>query len=199
MTSELTLPQFAVANASAVTPRILVGGDLSWDSDVMLPQVQELLDHGVTHVVDCRLEASDADVWDEVRDVSFLHHGMDDAGQEVPNEWFDTTVSFLREALADPDAIVLTHCHMGINRGPSLGFALMLAEGWDPIDAMDAIRAARPIAYLAYAEQALRWHHTRTSASAEARRDDRSRMEQWRDDDRLDIAHVIRKIRRSKG
>ncbi len=199
MSPDLTLPQLAAANASAVTHRILVGGDLSWDEDVVLTQVQELLDHGITHVIDCRLEASDANVWDEFPDVSFLHHGMEDAGQQVPDAWFDEAVGFLQRALTDPDAVVLTHCHMGINRGPSLGFALMLAEGWDPVDAMDAIRAARPIAYLAYAEQALRWHHTRAGASVDERRSDLRRMERWRDEDRLDIAHVIRKIRRSEG
>ena len=54
---------------------------------------------------------------------------------------------------------MLAHCHMGINRGPSMGFAILLALGWDAEEALDAIHAARPIAFIAYAEDALRWHH----------------------------------------
>ena len=69
-------------------------------------------------------------------DVTYLHHGMDDAGQRVPAEWFDVAVGFALDALSEPGTKVLTHCHMGINRGPSLGFAVLLALGWDPVGAI---------------------------------------------------------------
>jgi hypothetical protein len=75
--------------------------------------------------------------------------------------WFDEGVAFAREAI-ESDGVVLAHCHMGINRGPSMGFAILLALGWDAREALDAIHAARPIAFVAYAEDALRWHHTKT-------------------------------------
>ncbi len=54
---------------------------------------------------------------------------------------------------------MLVHCHMGINRGPSMAYACLLVLGWDPIEAMTAIRTARPIAAIGYAEDALDWHH----------------------------------------
>lgn len=41
----------------------------------------------------------------------------------MPDEWFWDGVDFAFEALADPDAQILAHCHMGINRGPSMAFA----------------------------------------------------------------------------
>ena len=89
---------------------------------------------------------------------------MDDAGQRVPGEWFDVAVDWALAAI-EGGGTVLTHCHMGVNRGPSLGFAVLLEQGWDPIEALDAIRTARPIAWVAYAEDALRWHHERVGVS----------------------------------
>ena len=57
-----TLPHFVVANASAVTPQLWVGGDLDFDTMLAVEQLVELTDAGLTHVVDVRLEASDEDL-----------------------------------------------------------------------------------------------------------------------------------------
>ena len=56
------------ANASFVTERLLVGGDLDlYDDERAVRQLVELVvDGGVTHVVDCRLEADDIDFYGEV-------------------------------------------------------------------------------------------------------------------------------------
>jgi hypothetical protein len=51
---------------------------------------------------------------------------------------------------------VFVHCHMGINRGPSTAFAILLDQGMAPEQAFDLIRAKRPIAAVYYAEDALR-------------------------------------------
>jgi dual specificity phosphatase 3 len=189
----------STADASFVTAQLVVGGDLD-TNDVALAtaQLRELVEAGVTHVVDARIEWSDEQwVAEQAPGVSYLHHGMDDAGQRVPAAWFDTGVAFAMEAI-DQGGTVLTHCHMGINRGPSLGFAVLLAQGWDPVEALDAIRAARPIAWVAYAEDALRWHHeARGSTPAELERD-RRRVQAWREDNELDLAAVIR-LKRSQG
>jgi protein-tyrosine phosphatase len=67
---------------------------------------------------------------------------------------------------AGPDAVALTHCQMGINRGPSLGFAVLLAQGWDPAEAIAAIRAARPCANVWYAADALTWYQQRTGVDS---------------------------------
>jgi dual specificity phosphatase 3 len=193
------VPTLTTADAAFVTPQLLVGGDLDTsDDDLAGRQLAELVEAGLTHVVDARIEWSDEPWVGEVAPkVAYLHHGMDDAGQRVPREWFDVGVSWALEAI-DQGGTVLTHCHMGINRGPSLGFAVLLAQGWDPVDALDAIRAARPIAWVAYAEDALRWHHeSRGSAPDELERD-RRRIVRWRQDNELDLAAVIR-LKRTQG
>lgn len=196
----MTLPTLELANASFVTPRLVVGGDLDqWDDDLAERQLHELVARGVTHVVDTRIEADDAAWVQRVADVEYLWHGMDDVGQRVASTWFDLAVDWVDDALADPDAIVLTHCHMGINRGPSLGFAVLLSQGWDVVEAIAAIREARPISAVAYAEDALRWHHARTGAAGPARRHDRARLKAWRKANPLDVVRIIAQRRRSEG
>ncbi|MCW2847719.1 MAG: dual specificity protein phosphatase [Marmoricola sp.] len=192
-------PALACANASFVTPRLLVGGDLdTQDVDLAAEQLRELVEVGVTHLLDARIEWSDEEwVAEKAPSIAYLHHGMDDAGQEVPTEWFEVGVAWALEAL-DAGGTVLTHCHMGINRGPSLGFAVLLAQGWDMLAALDAIRTARPIAWVAYAEDALRWHHEREQTPPGALDRDRRRLARWREENHLDLATVIR-LRRSQG
>jgi hypothetical protein len=184
-----TLPIAVHANLHFVTPTLAVGGDLDgYDAELTALQITELERLGITHVIDCRLEWNDEGVFKEhLPHIAYLHHGMDDAGQDVPAAWFDKAVAFIPE-----DAVVLTHCHMGINRGPSLGLAVLLHQGWDPIDAIAAIRAARPVANLWYAPDALLWHHGRQGTDPT---DDLRRLKQWREDNPLDVVRIIRQQR----
>ena len=112
----------------------------------------------------------------------------------MPAAWFDRITRWATEAIA-AGGVVLTHCHMGINRGPSAGYAVLLALGWDPVDALAAIRAARPIANIWYAEDALAWHLDRVGASAGERRTTYARVARWRDENPLDVVRIIRRIR----
>ena len=193
------LPHLTVADASFVTEHLLVGGDLDTrDDQLAASQLHELTEHGVTHLLDARIEWSDerwvARLAPQVR---YLHHGMDDAGQQVPAAWFDTAVDWALDGLAQ-GGTVLTHCHMGVNRGPSLGLAVLLAQGWDPIEALDAIRAARPIAWVAYAGDVLQWHHGRVGSPHGILQRDLLRLDRWREVNELDLAAVIRQ-KRSQG
>ena len=192
-------PELSTADADFVTGHLLVGGDLdTQDNELAVRQLTELVDSGLTHVVDARIEWSDEDWVSQLAPaIGYLHHGIDDAGQRVPGEWFDAGVDFALTAI-EQGGTVLTHCHMGVNRGPSLGFAVLLAQGWDPIEALDAIRTARPIAWVAYAEDALRWHHERRSSPAGELERDQERLAQWRAENELDLAEVIRQ-RRDQG
>ena len=193
------LPSLTTANASFVTDRLLVGGDLDTrDEQLAASQLHELVEAGVTHLLDARVE------WDDTRwvarlapQLAYLHHGMDDAGQQVPAAWFDRGVDWALEAM-DAGGTVLAHCHMGVNRGPSLGFAVLLAQGWDALQALDAIRGARPIAWVAYADDALRWHHGRTTSKIGALETDLRRVARWRSENELDLEAVIRQ-KRSQG
>jgi dual specificity phosphatase 3 len=186
------------ANLHFVTPQLAVGGDLSaFDDDLAARQFDEIVALGITHIVDVRLEWSDLDTFAaRAPQIGYLHHGMDDAGQAVPAEWFEHAVGWIEKAWADhPDAVVLAHCHMGINRGPSLGFAVLLALDWDAVEAIAAVRAARPQANVWYAADALDWHHGRTGVDAETAAEQHAALAAWREQNPLDVVRIIREQR----
>jgi protein-tyrosine phosphatase len=58
---------------------------------------------------------------------------------------------FAETAFESPNGKLLVHCAMGINRGPSMAFRILLELGWEPLAALEAIRSARPIADIGYA------------------------------------------------
>ena len=181
-----------LANASWVTDRLLVGGDLHPQQETALDQAWELAQAGVTHVLDARVEWRDDQVWSGLPAVSYHWNGIDDRGQRVPDAWFDDVAGWALAALEQPGTRVLTHCHMGINRGPSAGYAVLLGLGHDPVE---AIGRAAVIAFVAYAGDALRWHHARTGADARTRRHDRARLERWREESGVDLHSVLRRTR----
>jgi dual specificity phosphatase 3 len=196
--TDQTLPSFETANADFVTPYLAVGGDLSYDTDAAVRQAVELVVHGgITHVLDVRWEADDSDWWAET-EVHYMWAGIEDAGQRVPAAWFERIVTWATDAINN-GGVVLTHCHMGINRGPSAGFAVLLGMGWDPVEALAAIRAARPIAHVWYAEDTLSWHLDRVGASATECRMARARIARWREENPLDVVRIIRGIRAGEG
>lgn len=188
------------ANANHVTSNLWIGGDLETRHPTLAHvQLDELDQAGITDIVDCRIEWNDQDwVTATKPDLGYLWLGVDDAGQRMPDAWFDRGTAFAVDRLA-AGGTVLTHCHMGINRGPSMGFAVMLALGWDAIDALDRIRARRPIAYVSYAEDALDWWLRKQGASPEEQREQRRRIDQWRRENHLDVATVIRCIRQRES
>jgi len=164
-----------------LTDQIIISGDLSEDPAVATEQVNHWERVGITHVLDTRSEWSDEEV---VADLSpGIVYGSiptDDHGGPQPDGWFDAGVTFAEEALIEPDAVVLVHCHMGINRGPSMAYRILLELGWDPIEALDAIRKARPIADIAYAGDALDHFHRRGDVPPDMRRDEIDRLEAWK-------------------
>jgi len=184
----------AVANAHFVTEFLAVGGDLDYNKKKALEQAVELVELcGITHVLDVRLEEEEY-LWERFPEVSYYWDGINDAGQTVPASWFEKITAWASDAI-DAGGVVLTHCHMGINRGPSAGFAVLLRRGWDPVDALSAIREARSIAVVAYAEDALEWHFERIGATATERSATRRRVAQWRTANPLDQMRVIRAVR----
>ncbi|HRV67938.1 MAG TPA: dual specificity protein phosphatase [Marmoricola sp.] len=192
-TSAPASTRFVNANADFVTDRLLVGGDLAKDRQMAAEQLYELAQVGVTHIFDARIEWSDEGfVRSLAPTITYFHQGMDDVGQRVPFDYFDEAVCFVNEALGS-GGMVLAHCHMGINRGPSVAFAALLAQGCDSIFALDEIRRAREIAWIAYAEDALRWHHR---GDQELLAHELSRLAAWREANQLDLARVLRLKRR---
>jgi hypothetical protein len=68
---------------------------------------------------------------------------------------------------------------MGINRGPTMAYRILLEHGVDPIEALDIIREARPIADIGYAADALDHYHRNHDVPQDTRIDDRDRLEAW--------------------
>lgn len=188
---------FTTANATYIDPRLAVGGDLDEISRHRArAQLDELVCHGITHILDLRIEYSDEELVAALApSISYLHLGVDDAGQRLPGEWFDAGIRWLNDAMAHPDTKALVHCHMGINRAPSMAFAYLLNQGHSVRDALDTIRRARSIAVIDYAADALDWHHTRTGASASRRASDQAALDAWRADNLIDMEQTIRGVR----
>ena len=200
MTHHETAASFRWANASRITDQLFIGGDLdSRRLTKALRQLDELDAVGITDILDVRIEWGDQNLVAEAKPHLRYHWlGVDDAGQEMPDEWFEAGTGLITEALGH-GGCVLVHCHMGINRGPSMGFAGMLALGWDPIQALDRIRARRPIAYIAYAEDALDWWLRKSGASMTDRHAAQAGIRRWRHDNHLDVREAIRKVRTSEA
>jgi len=91
------------ANLHFVTPQLAVGCDL--DPCKAADQLADLDSLGITHVIDCRGEWTDQEVFAEhLPHVGYLHHGMDDAGQDVPAAWFDAAITWIDDAGPMPES-----------------------------------------------------------------------------------------------
>ena len=139
-----------------VTPHLVVSGDLSHHEDQAIFQIEEWRYAGITHVIDCRGEWSDKDlVGTHASEIVYHEHGTHDAGGHQEQDWYETGWYMYTQALLDnPDAKVLVHCHMGINRAPSLAVFLLLMSGFSVKRALEMVRKARPIAACYYTESA---------------------------------------------
>lgn len=169
MSTEVSTVPMVRANISWLTDDLATGGDLSFDPDIAAEQVLDIVDSGITHIIDMRKEDNDSAIW-EREGVKYLHLPADDSrGYHVPHSIFDAAVEFARQAEME-DGKVLAHCHMGINRGPSCAMAILMDKGHRPSQAWDLIRAKRPIAAIAYAEDALLAHLERIGSSPVRRR-----------------------------
>ncbi len=179
--------------------RLVISGDLPFGGPAFAEQLGRWVESGVSHVIDVRSEWNDCESVLQ-REPGLVYHwvGTDDDGYGQPDEWFAAGVDAALEALADPTSCTMVHCHMGVNRGPSMAFAILLATGWDPIAAMEAIRRARPIAAVLYAVDALEWWHRRAGTQACVVAEQRAALSEWLERNPVDVGWVISRIRRAE-
>ena len=188
------LPSFTHADADFITDRLAVGGGLAYQDRQANRQIAELVSLGITHIADLRLEWSDADrVARHAPAIQYLHHPVEDAGQVISGDYFQTLADWAAAALSDPRSKVLVHCHAGVNRGPSGAFAVLLAQGWQVGPALDAIRGARPIAWIDYADDAVEWYLANADPDVRAAAHDA--VTDWRWRNHLAFNQVIRQTR----
>jgi protein-tyrosine phosphatase len=159
-------------------------------------QLRAWVDEGVTDILDVRGEWSDRDLVAALApDIRYFYLGTHDDGTTQDQTWYDEGLDIMAATRNTPDARIMVHCHMGVNRGPSMAFAGLLDEGWSVSDALSAIRTARPIAGIIYAESAIAAVAARQGWDVE--RTDRAQEDAraWFRNNELDIRTVIRKIR----
>lgn len=184
-----------MTDISRVTDRVWTGGDLRshLGDPAMLEDLAVLRAAGITHVLDNRLEWSDEDFMRRYApEITYVWNGQDDAGQAMPDSWFEKGVGFALGALAQEGAQVLAHCHMGINRGPSMAFAILLATGENPVRALTAIRRARPVAVLAYSADALEWWQRVSGTPERVAKRQRAAVAAWHRRNPVGLVRVVR-------
>ena len=181
-----------------VTDTLAVSGDLDGrDETTMDTQLSGWVSCGITDVVDVRDEWTDEDFVAQAAPTLNYHHlGTHDNGGRQAATWFSAGVECALDAI-EGGGKVLVHCHMGVNRAPSLAYAVLLAQGYDCVEALSMIRAARPIAAIRYADEALRWWHDQNGAPTPQRTLDRARVAGWVRDNPLDEGWIVSYLNQS--
>jgi dual specificity phosphatase 3 len=158
---------------------LLVGADLDIAFHLTGMEAVETIEflraQGVTHVVDARIEWSDADLWEDagLPAANYCHAPITDSYSHKPAEgWFCAVEDFVADFLVNRNEgdKLYVHCHMGVNRGPSAAMLALLVADADlhPWDAFLAIREARSIAGLVYAESVGIRHISRSGGADDA-------------------------------
>jgi len=183
-----------------VTTQLIVTGDLHPDRTLAAAQLQHWADLGVTHIADVREEWSDETFVSQLQPtMTYLHLPTHDNGGHQDDHWFSSSVSHITDIIrANETNVVVLHCHMGVNRAPSLALAVLLELGWSVTGALSAIREARPIAGILYAEQAVDWFTRHRGFPDEFRQSNREAARQWLADHPVNVAWIISRIRRAE-
>jgi protein-tyrosine phosphatase len=120
-----------------VTERIAVGGEIASKADV-----DEIVNAGITHVIDMRAEFDDDTLNDNRITILWLPQ-VDDGTMRPPGQ-YRKGIQFALPALSLANTKIFLHCSAGLNRGPTMCYALLRAFGLPPEEAIERIRAARP-------------------------------------------------------
>jgi len=137
-----------VSDYSLITWRLFTGAAISSPADV-----DEMIDDKITDVIDCRAEMDDGPLLTG-RGLSYLWCPTADDGMPKSVEWFGPGIEFALAALAQPRRRVYTHCAAGVNRGPSMAAAILMAFGLGRGEAQAMIHDARPQVGLRYLNDA---------------------------------------------
>ncbi len=176
------------------TKQLAVSGDLPMSRTAAKAQLLLWEQEGITDVFDMRGEANDTQFIHENSSIRCHWWGVDDNGGTRSDGWFESFVLIALLILVDPKRKILVHCHMGVNRGPSALYAIMIAAGWNHLDALRAIRDSRPIAGIIYAPDAVNWFGRSIGLSPQEIESKVSDVRSWLSRNYLDIGYVIRSI-----
>jgi hypothetical protein len=132
---------------SFVTPWLAIGGAIRGEDDV-----QELLEAGVDHIINCQVKVDDAPLLGG-RFAYLWNPAMDDY-QAKPADWFRRSLEFVRRARRNPGSRVLIHCTEGRARSPAVAYGVLRASGFTAAEARSAVFAARPTTRARYFDDA---------------------------------------------
>lgn len=138
-----------MSDFNAINNRLWVGAAINGAGDV-----DDLLNAGITSIIDCRAETDDAPLLAGRPGVAYLWCPTADDGQTKTPDYFAPGIRFALDEFTHTGRAVYTHCAAGINRGPSMAAAILIAQGWPTTEAAAMIRRARPQVGLAYLEDA---------------------------------------------
>ena len=121
---------------SRIHERLWVGSNVNSVNDVA-----DIKAAGITHVIDCATGDENAL---HISGVALLSDPTADDGERKTVKWFQPGIDFGVGALSHPGFTVLCHCAAGVNRGPSMAFAILRAQGWNFLEAIALLQFRRP-------------------------------------------------------
>lgn len=180
-----------------ITNDIILSGDLSHKFVEAKQQLAEWRDEGVTHIIDCREEWNDKQIVDEHgHGIEYIWLGTHDRGGSQHGSWYEAGWKHYQRIMEDnPQAKVMVHCHMGVNRAPSMVFYLMIREGYEPTEALSLIRTNRPIAACYYAQSAWITFAEEADISDEELADGINEIDKFFVDNQINLRETIHQIR----
>jgi predicted protein tyrosine phosphatase len=121
-----------------IAPGLAVGARFPMNAAARLAR-----EHGITQVVDVRVEACDDEGVLRVHGIELLHlptHDTRAISQRMIRDGVDHVVSALERG-----ARVLIHCQYGIGRSALLALCVLVARGLPPLEALQVAKDARPV------------------------------------------------------
>ncbi len=150
-----------MADFTWITDRLATGGGVETEADVAA-----VVEAGIDTLIDCRAEfmphaarfkASLAATHPQI--AYYNVPTLDDGEPKVPL-WFEAGMRLALAALERPEGRVLVYCQSGINRGPSMAYAILRALGIAGDEAVGLLSDRRPVVGLRYradADTAITW------------------------------------------
>jgi hypothetical protein len=190
-----TLPLAELANLHFVTPKLAVGGDLSSEDEGLSRSSWRRSASWASRTSSTRgwSGRTSRRSAEHASHVRYLHHGMDDAGQQVPARVVRGGGRLgrgrVRGGPGRDRPHPLPHGHQPravarLRRAARAGLGPGRGDRGHP--------AARPQANVWYAADALDWYQARTGVDAETAEQQRRRWQEWRDANRLDVVRLVR-------
>jgi len=126
-------------NFDWVTGPLAVGGSFPMEAVEQLAKRE-----GIGAIVDLRVECCDDEAMLRLHGLEFLHLPTEDCCAIAPR-MIDDGVEWVQARL-ERGTRVLIHCEHGVGRSALLALCILVAGGLQPLDAMNRLKTARPVA-----------------------------------------------------